>query len=36
MYKWLHRVWYEGSGGYRLLLPLSGALNNAAAAVRNA
>ena len=24
MYKWIHRVWYEGAGSYRLLLPLSG------------
>jgi len=24
MYKWLHRIWYEGSPTYRLLLPLSG------------
>jgi tetraacyldisaccharide 4'-kinase len=23
MYKWLHRVWYEGSRGYWLLVPLS-------------
>lgn len=23
MYKWIHRVWYEGAGSYRLLLPLS-------------
>lgn len=24
MYKWLHRIWYEGGWAYRLLLPLSG------------
>ena len=24
MYKWLHRVWYEGSSYYQVLLPLSG------------
>lgn len=24
MYNWLHRIWYEGSGYYRLLLPLTG------------
>ena len=24
MYKWLHRVWYEGSPSYQMLLPLSG------------
>lgn len=24
MYKWLHRVWYEGASSYQLLLPLSG------------
>jgi len=24
MYKWLHRMWYEGAPSYRLLLPLSG------------
>lgn len=24
MYKWLHRVWYEGAWSYRLLLPFSG------------
>jgi tetraacyldisaccharide 4'-kinase len=24
MYNWLHRVWYEGSASYRLLLPLTG------------
>lgn len=24
MYNWLQRIWYEGSGFYRLLLPLSG------------
>ncbi len=24
MYKWIHRVWYEGSAWYVLLLPLSG------------
>jgi tetraacyldisaccharide 4'-kinase len=24
MYKWLHRVWYEGAWSYQLLLPLSG------------
>ncbi len=24
MYNWIHRVWYEGGGTYRLLLPLSG------------
>lgn len=24
MYNWLHRVWYEGSAGYRVLLPLTG------------
>ncbi len=24
MYKWLHRVWYEGAPFYQLLLPLSG------------
>jgi tetraacyldisaccharide 4'-kinase len=23
MYNWLHRVWYEGNRGYRLLVPLS-------------
>jgi len=23
VYKWIHRVWYEGGGSYRLLLPLS-------------
>ncbi|NIV18809.1 MAG: tetraacyldisaccharide 4'-kinase [Woeseiaceae bacterium] len=23
MYKWIHRVWYEGGWGYRLLLPVS-------------
>jgi tetraacyldisaccharide 4'-kinase len=23
MYNWLHRVWYEGADGYRLLLPLT-------------
>ena len=25
MYNWLHRIWYEKSGFYRLLLPLTGA-----------
>lgn len=24
MYKWMHRVWYEGGSSYRILLPLSG------------
>jgi tetraacyldisaccharide 4'-kinase len=24
MYNWLHRIWYEGNRGYRLLLPLTG------------
>ena len=24
MYKWLHRVWYEGGWAYQMLLPLSG------------
>lgn len=24
MYKWIHRVWYEGGSSYRLLLPLCG------------
>jgi len=24
MYKWLHRIWYEGAAAYQLLLPLSG------------
>jgi len=24
MYKWLHRIWYEGASSYWLLLPLSG------------
>lgn len=24
MYKWIHRVWYEGAASYVLLLPLSG------------
>ena len=24
MYKWLHRVWYEGAPSYQMLLPLSG------------
>lgn len=24
MYKWLHRVWYEGASYYQMLLPLSG------------
>lgn len=24
MYKWLHRVWYEGASNYQMLLPLSG------------
>lgn len=24
MYDWLHRIWYEGAAGYRLLLPLAG------------
>ena len=24
MYKWLHRVWYEGCWAYQMLLPLSG------------
>lgn len=24
MYKWLHRIWYEGGSLYQLLLPLSG------------
>ena len=24
MYKWLHRVWYEGASFYQVLLPLSG------------
>lgn len=24
MYKWLHRIWYEGGSSYQLLLPLSG------------
>ena len=24
MYKWLHRVWYEGASSYQALLPLSG------------
>ena len=24
MYKWLHRVWYEGASSYQMLLPLSG------------
>ena len=24
MYNWLHRIWYEGAGSYRLLLPLTG------------
>lgn len=24
MYRWIHRVWYEGAGSYRWLLPLSG------------
>ncbi|MDH3350784.1 MAG: tetraacyldisaccharide 4'-kinase [Gammaproteobacteria bacterium] len=24
MYKWLHRVWYEGAKSFRILLPLSG------------
>lgn len=24
VYTWLHRIWYEGSGWYRLLLPLTG------------
>ena len=24
MYKWLHRIWYEGAAAYRVLLPLSG------------
>jgi len=24
MYKWLHRVWYEGASYYQILLPLSG------------
>ncbi|MEJ2129578.1 MAG: tetraacyldisaccharide 4'-kinase [Woeseiaceae bacterium] len=24
MYRWLHRIWYEGSPWYRLLLPLTG------------
>jgi tetraacyldisaccharide 4'-kinase len=24
LYKWIHRVWYEGGEGYWLLLPLSG------------
>jgi tetraacyldisaccharide 4'-kinase len=24
VYNWIHRVWYEGAGSYRLLLPLSG------------
>lgn len=24
MYRWIHRVWYEGAAGYWLLLPLSG------------
>ncbi len=24
MYRWIHRVWYGGSGWYRLLLPLAG------------
>ena len=24
MYNWLHRIWYEGGWGYRLLLPLAG------------
>jgi len=24
VYNWIHRVWYEGGGSYRLLLPLSG------------
>lgn len=23
MYHWLHRIWYEGAGSYRLLLPLT-------------
>lgn len=24
LYQWIHRVWYEGGSGWRLLLPLSG------------
>ena len=24
MYKWLHRIWYEGGSFYQVLLPLSG------------
>ena len=24
MYKWLHRIWYEGASFYQMLLPLSG------------
>jgi len=24
VYRWIHRVWYEGSRSYRMLLPLSG------------
>jgi tetraacyldisaccharide 4'-kinase len=24
MYKWLHRIWYEGASYYQILLPLSG------------
>jgi tetraacyldisaccharide 4'-kinase len=24
MYKWLHRIWYEGAASFRILLPLSG------------
>ncbi len=24
IYQWIHRVWYDGAFGYRLLLPLSG------------
>jgi len=24
MYKWLHRMWYEGASSYQMLLPLSG------------
>lgn len=24
MYNWLHRIWYEGDWGYRLLIPLAG------------
>jgi tetraacyldisaccharide 4'-kinase len=24
MYKWLHRIWYEGASNYQMLLPLSG------------